>query len=95
MIKHWKRFEFLAVLAVLFGCGIGFAIWNVHFRGLANSWSEHLWQWLPLLVAAVCYLWSGYKLSWWTWFSFFGQVGCLLVVPGVGYVAGRMLAMAW
>lgn len=95
MIKHWRRFEFLAVLVVLFGCGMGFAVWNMLFRGMANSWSEHLMQWWPMLVAAVCYLWSGSKLSWWTWFSAFGQVGTLLVTPGVGYVAGRMLVMAW
>ena len=78
-------------LLVLFLCGIAHSnfIKNMSFP---IDLTDHLWQWLPLLIGALSYLYYGWETQKdWEEHSFFGLFGILgtsLVISAVGYVVG-------
>ncbi len=80
----------LYILPLLFFAGIGFAFF-VAYDGPTSTWIWHLLQWCPVLIGAVCYFIAGYTFSGDTGWAWFGKLGSLIVIPGVGYVFGRVL----
>jgi len=86
-------YQFAFYLTINTICGIGFAYYLmvIYPNVKKSSWTNHLWQWLPILGGFLSAHFSGMQMREDTLFAFYGVSGALLALCGAGYVFGRKL----